>query len=42
MIIALYGRLILLTVCILGIDHVAVGMSEANDSCFEAREGNSF
>jgi hypothetical protein len=40
--ITLYGRFILYTVCILCIDHVAVGMSEVNDSCFEVREANSF
>lgn len=42
MIITLYVSLILFTVCILCIDHVAVGMSEVIDSCFEAREANSF
>jgi hypothetical protein len=40
--ITLYGRLILYTVCILCIDHVAVGMSEVNDSCFDVQEANSF
>jgi len=40
--ITLYGRLVLYTVCVLCIDHVAVSMSEVNDSCFEVREANSF